>query len=308
MAVPQKTIRFQRTRGGVPRIRALGQTWAPYEDLYHYVLTRTWSQFFLLVGAAFLGANALFALAYTCAPGSIANEAHPGSFEDAFFFSVQTLATIGYGAMAPATLLGHAIVTVEALTGMVGMALVTGMTFAKFARPTARVLFTDKLVIAERNGEPHLMFRMANWRHNQVVEAQLRATLLVTERTREGEMLRRPVDLPLVRDRTAFFGLTWTAMHRIDAASPFSGEGAVEKLRAVNAELYLSLSGLDDTIGQTIHARHAYALDDIVPNARFADVLSVLEDGTRVIDYHQFHVLIPTAPSSAPTATPAPSA
>jgi inward rectifier potassium channel len=290
-----KPVRLAPRLNRLPRIQAVGRRWTPHEDLYHQVLNRSWSQLFLLIAVAFLAANAFFALFYWAVPGSVAN-ARPGSFEDAFFFSVQTMATIGYGGMAPASRYAHVVVTVEALTGVLSIALITGITFSKFARPTARVLFSDKVVLTPRDGVPHLMFRMANWRHNQVVEAQLGVTLLVTERTREGETLRRQIDIPLVRERTPVFALSWTAMHLIDERSPFHGADALDRLRAVGAELFLSFTGLDEVMGQ-IQARHAYRLDDIVPNARFADVLTVLPDGTRRIDYRRFHDVVPIAPA-----------
>jgi inward rectifier potassium channel len=219
----------------------------------------------------------------------------PGSFEDAFFFSVQTMATIGYGGMTPATRFAHVVVTVEAMTGILSAALITGITFAKFARPTARVLFSDKMILAPRDGVPHVMFRVANWRHNVVVEAQLRVILLVTERTREGESLRRQVELALVRDRTPLFALTWTVMHLVDAGSPFFGADALRRLRDSGAEIYVTLTGLDEAMGQ-IHAQYSYRLEDIVTNVRFADVMSVHPDGTREIDYRRFHEVLALAP------------
>jgi inward rectifier potassium channel len=179
------------------------------------------------------------------------------------------------------------------------VALVTGLTFAKFSRPTARVLFANRAVIGPRDGVPHLMFRMANWRHNTILEAQLRFILLVEERTQEGQTWRRPVELPLVRDRTPLFGMTWTALHCIDEKSPFYGADALDRLRESKAEIYLSLLGIDETFAQTVHARHGYKLTDIVQNAFFSDVLTIADDGTRVIDYSGFHdvVLIePVAP------------
>src|ERR1700690_2734619 len=221
-------------------IKAIGLQRAPYKDLYHFILARSWPTFFLLVALVFVLTNCAFACAYLAQPGSIAN-VPAGSFEGAFYFSVQTLATIGYGGMYPVTRYAHIVVALEALTGIFGVALITGITFTRFARPTARVLFADKVVLTTRNGVPHLMFRMANWRRNQVVEAQLRVVLLSSERTREGETLRRQLDLPLVRDRTSVFYLSWTAMHVIDERSPFHGAGAVERLRKLEAELYLSL-------------------------------------------------------------------
>jgi len=237
----------------------------------------------------------VFASAYLARPGSIAN-ARPGAFEDAFYFSVQTIATIGYGGMHPATRYAHLLVVFEALTGILGIAVITGLTFTRFSRPSARVLFSNRVTLTPRDGVPHLMFRMANWRRNRIVEARLRIIMLVTERTREGEVLRRQIDLPLVRAETAIFFLTWTAMHRVDEASPFFGTGAMEALRAKRAELFLALTGFDETIGQTIHARREYALGDIVVGVRFADVLTLNADGSRQIDYRKFHDVVPLAP------------
>lgn len=285
-------IRFRAHHGRLPKIVAEGRARAPLEDLYHFILTRTWSQFFSLIVLAFVGLNTLFACLYLAVPGSISN-ARPGSFEDAFFFSVHTIGTIGYGSMSPTGRYGNLIVAIEALVGMMSVALMTGITFAKFARPSAKILFSAKMVIQPRDGVPHLVFRMANWRHNQVVEAQLYVILLLSHRTAEGETLRQPMPIPLVRDRNQMFGLTWLAMHKIDESSPFHGPGAIEKLRAKQGELFLSISGYDETIMQGVHARYAYALDDIVPNARFADMLTVLPDGTRVLDYGRFDEVVP---------------
>jgi inward rectifier potassium channel len=277
----------------MPRIVAVGRRLAPHEDFYHFILTLGWLQFFLVVAVGFVLANTAFALLYMIEPGCISNAA---GFEELFFFSVQTLGTIGYGTMAPLTRFGHVVVSVEALVGLLFTAVVTGMTFARFARPTARILFSEKAIIAKRDGVPHLMFRLANWRRNQIVEAQLRLMVLLTERTQEGEVMRRPTPLSLVRDTNPMFALTWTALHRIDETSPFCGPDAMDRLRAANAEVYLSVSGLDETISQVINARYRYALEDIVYDARFVDVLQTREDGTRVIDYDKFHAIEPIAP------------
>jgi inward rectifier potassium channel len=286
-------------RVGRQTIKAIGLERAPHKDVYHFVLGRSWPTFFLLVALIFGLTNLLFAWLFLLVPGSVAN-ARPGSFEDAFYFSVQTLATIGYGGMVPATRYAHIVVALEALTGILMVALITGITFTRFARVSARVLFSNKVVISPRNGVPHLMFRMANWRRNRIVEARLSVVLLVTETTREGDTMRRQIDLPLVRDRTNVFFLTWSAMHLIDDKSPFYGPDALTRLRGQQAEFYLGLTGLDETIGQTIHVRRQYTLDDIVPGARFADVLSLREDGTRVIDYRKFHDVVPLGPVADP--------
>lgn len=278
------------TRRGFPRIIATGRRLAPHEDFYHWVLTLSWPQFFGAATAAFVAINALFALLYSLAPGSVQNAS---GFFDCFFFSVETLATIGYGEMAPQTHLGHVLVVFEALGGILFSAIVTGLTFARFARPQARILFSERLVITPRDGVPHLMLRMANWRRNQIVEATLNVMVLTTETTKEGETMRRPVSLQLVREKNPMFALTWTAMHKIDETSPLHGEDALDRLRAMRAEIFVTLYGLDETLMQTIVARFRYQLDDIVPNARFADVLTTREDGTRLIDYDKFHEVVP---------------
>lgn len=285
---PPHPAASRRVEPPLPTIRAIGRPWEPQKDIYHFLLRRSWSGFFLVVTLGFLVANAFFATLYVLQPGGIQN-ARPGSFEDAFFFSVQTIATIGYGGMAPGTLYTHVVVTVEALVGILSVALVTGITFTKFSRPTARVVFSERMVVAKRDGVPHLMFRLANWRHNQVLEAQLRLVLLLTEVTAEGDSLRRPQELTLVRDRNPLFSLTWVAMHKIDEASPFFGPNALETLRAQKAQLFVTLYGVDETVGQNIHARHRYGLDDIVWGGRFRDLLIDLDDGSRQLDYRVFH-------------------
>lgn len=293
-----KGIRFRSGPQATLNVRARGQRLTLFEDLYHKVLTMPWSRFFAYVAATWVGANLLFAVLYAAMPGCVSNAA-PG-LEDAFYFSVQTFATIGYGAMAPATRYGHLVVVVEALVGTLSVALVTGMTFAKFARPTARVLFSDKALIHLRDGVPHLVFRLANWRGNMVVEGQLRVFLLMRQTTKEGDVIRMPVELPLVRDRTALFVLSWMPMHRIDEHSPFwGGREALARLGEAGTEIFLAFTGLDETLGQQIHARHRYGLDDIVLNARFIDVVTTEEGGDRTIDYGSFHDIEVLGPHDA---------
>jgi inward rectifier potassium channel len=284
-------------------IVTIGRRWAPIQDLYHRILDLRWASYFLLIAIAFGLANATFAALYLLQPGSIANA--DGSFRDAFFFSVQTLATIGYGSMAPATLYAHILVTSEALSGLLGFALITGVTFSKFARPRARVLFSKKIAVGSRNGQTFVMFRMANERHNQIVEAQLRVLLLQETETEEGERLRVPSELPLLRDRTSFFRLSWTATHKVDEKSPFYGPNAAADLAAKKTEIYLSLTGLDETISQTVHARYAYSLDDIAWGSRFKDVISGSTGGARVIDYRWFHDVVPEGPAKSAKPKPA---
>jgi inward rectifier potassium channel len=267
-----------------------GVNWKPHEDLYHFILTRTWWQYFGILGLVFFGINAVFGVLYWLNPGCVSGA---NDFQHSFFFSIETLATIGYGSMAPATYYGHIVASFEAFLGMLFVAVVTGLTFAKFSRPTARVLFSRFIVVHERDGVPHLVFRLANQRHNLVVEAQLRVVLLTLHVTKEGEVMRRASDLPLVRDRTSIFTLTWIPMHRIDSESLFHGPNAMQRLKDLRAEFFLSLQAYDETLAQTVHARWRYTLDDIKWDTRFADVMEITDDGTRIIDYSKFHAIEP---------------
>ena len=262
-----------------------GQASRALEDLYHYMLTASWPILIVLIGGFFFLANVIFALGYYW-DGGIENT-HSGSFSDMFFFSVQTMATIGYGKMEPITLVSNILVAIEALFGLLGLAIMTGLTFAKFSRPTARVRFSRCAVIGPRDGKTSLVIRMANMRANRIVEAQINLTFARQEITLEGETIRRFYDLPTTRGRSPLFMLSWTAVHPITEDSPFFGQTA-ESLSPNSPEIVVSITGLDQTFSQTVHARHSYRPDEIVWGARFADVLKVRPDGTRYIDFAHF--------------------
>jgi inward rectifier potassium channel len=283
---PRKIVdpRLRRVivRTGTPR-RVLG-------DLYHALLNAHWSVLLAIFVTYYLVANTLFALAYLAGGDDLAN-ARPGSFEDAFFFSVQTLATIGYGAFAPKTRYANVLVAIEALVGVLGFAIAAGLFFAKFSRPTARVVFSRVAVITPRDGVPSLMLRMANERANQVVEAQVQVSLIRSERTAEGEQVRRFYDLELVRTRTPIFLLSWTVVHPITATSPLYGI-TPESLAEGEGEVVVSVAGVDETFSQTIRARYSYLPEEIVWGARFVDIMSTLPDGRRRIDYGRFHDVV----------------
>jgi inward rectifier potassium channel len=278
-------------RKGPRRIRSTGLRRRPFGDLFHFVLETSWLTLLALVTALYLGLNGLFAGLYLLDPGGIEN-ARPGSFEDAFFFSVQTLGTIGYGKLLPRSTYANVLVTVEAFVNLVGFAVITGLVFTKFARPTARVLFSNVAVIAPRDGITSLMFRMANERSNNVVEAELHVVLAMNEVTREGEPVRRFYDLQLQRQRTALFALTWTAIHPIDEKSPMFGK-TPDQMAEVKGEVIVSFVGLDETFSQNIHARYAYGYDQLYWGYRFVDILSTLPDGIRHVDYRRFHDVLP---------------
>ena len=261
-----------------------------FSDLYHFLLTSSWPRLLGLLTALYVASNTLFALAYLARPGSIGN-ARPGSFADAFFFSVQTMATIGYGNLVPRTAWANVLVTIEALFGLLGVAMVTGLMFAKFSRPTARVLFSRRAVVAPLDGLPTLMFRMANARGNSIVEAQVHVVLARNETTPEGESMRRFYDLELSRRQSALFTLSWTAIHPITARSPLHGE-TLTTLQAADAELIVSLLGFDDHFFQTVHARYQYRPEQVVWNARFVDILTPVPGGRPLVDYAHFHDVV----------------
>lgn len=261
------------------------------DDLYHYLLDASWAKLFALIVALYLATNALFALAFLATGDGIEN-ARPGSFGDAFFFSVQTMATIGYGKMTPRGAAADALVAAEALFGLLGFAFATGLIFAKFARPSARVIFSDGCVVSTRDGVPSLMFRVANQRRNQIVEAQMRLSLARSESTLEGENVRRFYDLRLTRRTNAIFALSWTVVHPIDEASPLHG-ATLESLAACDAQIVASLTGIDETFSQTVHARATWDAGEIVWGQRFVDIIDRLPDGRRRIDYARFHETMP---------------
>jgi len=287
--------RVTRLPGSGREIVSLGVRTTPLRDLYHWLLVEPWSQFFALVLVVYLGANLVFAVGYLSIGDGI-EEARPGSFADAFFFSVQTMATIGYGKMAPRGLAANVLVTMEALVGLLGLALVTGLVFAKFSRPRARVLFSRNAVITPFDGVPSLLFRMANERGNQIAEAQAHLVLLRTEVTAEGEEVRRMIDLGLRRSQSAFFAFTWLIVHPITPGSPLFGE-TPESLREKDIDLVASMTGLDETLSQSIHARHAWTPGQILWGHHFADVLVRDPEGRRVIDYRKFHDVEPDPPA-----------
>jgi len=259
-------------------------------DLYHLLLTSSWPRLLGLLAISYAAANALFALGYLIEPDAIEN-ARPGSFADAFFFSVQTMATIGYGRMVPRTFLANTLVTLETLTGLLALAMITGLVFAKFSRPTARVLFSRVAVIGRRDGVRAFMFRMANERGNNIVEAQVHVALARQEVTAEGESVRRFYDLELARRLNPIFPNTWTVIHPIVDGSPLHHATATS-LAAEDARIVVSVVGLDESYAQTVHARHSYGAQDIAWDARFVDIVTRDANGGLRIDYGQFHDVV----------------
>ncbi len=280
-----------QVRDGKFEIMGMGAWHSYWRDPYHLLLTIPWAGFLTLISSFYITINILFALAYWIGGDCIAN-ARPGSFLDVFFFSVQTLASIGYGAMYPKTTYANIVVTIEAMIGLMGIAVMTGLAFARFSRPTARVLFSRVAVITPHNAMPTLIFRSANQRRNMILEAQMRVYLMRDEVTLEGKFIRRFYDLKLLSSQTPSFTLSWSVMHVIDEFSPLYGM-TPESLTQTNTMLIISLSGIDETVAQVVHARHSYAANEILWNNQFVDIMHHTPDGHRYIDYNRFHDVLP---------------
>src|SRR3984957_19785352 len=268
-----------------------------FHDLFHHFMTVSWPRLFATLAAFFLVFDLLFGLLYYLVPGCIANLSPPG-FAGDFFFSVETLATVGYGDMHPATFYGHVVAMIEIFVGLMSLALITGLMFARFSRPRARFLFTKNGVVRPIAGKQTLIFRAANERQNVVQDASARLAMLREEVTEEGYRIRRIVDLPLLRSQHPMFALGWTIMHAIDDASPLSLETA-ESLSNSRAMFVLTLSGTDENTGQTLMARSEYYSADIRWNSTFHDILEEAPDGTIHVDYSKFHDIEPLQDSDA---------
>jgi inward rectifier potassium channel len=283
-----------RAPGADYEIRIVGDRRTPLRDFYHALLRLPWWATITAISGAFLAANALFALAYLFVGG--VEHAARGSFRDAFFFSVQTMATIGYGAMFPSSTAANTVVVVESIVSLLLTAMSTGLVIAKFSRSTARFVFTRHAVISPFDGVPTLMFRLGNERGNQIVDPKIRVVLVRTERTSEGRTHYRLLDLQLSRAQALSLSRSWNVLHPIDDTSPLRGETPAS-LASKEIELQVMVIGLDDISMQTVHASHRYFAKDLLWGARLADVLSETPDGHLLLDLRRFHDVEPTAPT-----------
>jgi inward rectifier potassium channel len=276
-----------------PGVVIIGAPRTTLRDFYYLFLRVRWSGAIAAIVTAYLALNAVFAAAYLMT-GGIAN-AIPGSFFDAFCFSVQTMGTIGYGAMYPTTHAANAIMILESVTSLIVTALATGLVFAKFSRSSARVAFSRHAVIGPMDGVPTLMLRVGNERGNQILEATIRVALVRTEVTKEKTKFYRMYDLQLARERSPAMSRSWTILHTIAPGSPLFG-ATPESMARDEVELLATLVGTDDTSMQPVHARKRYLDGEIVWGARHADILAEDTDGNLVLDIRRFHDILPTEP------------
>jgi len=283
--------RMEVVQGPGYQIRVVGVPAPRMRDLYHWLLRITWPTAFAVITTSYLVLNAIFALLYV-ASGGIAN-ARPGSFLDAFFFSVQTMGTIGYGTMYPATRLAEVVMTAESVTGLAATALATGLVFVRFSLTRSHVVFSTRIAVSPMDGVPTLMIRVGNERSGRIVGAAFHLTLMRTTRTVEGMPIYRTVDLPLVRSNADALARSWTVLHRILPGGPLAEEGP-SSLALKDAEITLSVSGTDETTRQPVHAQRTWPHGSIAWGARLADALSETPDGNLVLDLALFDEIVPT--------------
>jgi inward rectifier potassium channel len=278
--------RIMRADGSLNVVRTGRSFWQSL-NLYQHMLTVAWPKFFLYVLVIYVIANLIFATFYVAAgPDAIqglANDTAGARWQAAIFFSVQTIATIGYGQMTPHGTIANILVALEALTGLMGFALITGILFARFSRPSALVLRSQVAVVAPYQGGTALMFRIANGRTSQLIDVRATVTYSWMDRTDSSRAIRRFRQLPLERDVVALLPTQWIVVHPIDERSPMSGLDQHQILDA-DPEVFVAIAAIDETFSQTVHTRFSYADAEIVHGAKFTDLFGTTPDGVVTID------------------------
>ncbi|WP_310489616.1 ion channel [Chamaesiphon sp. VAR_69_metabat_338] len=288
--LPLKNSIHIKVQDGLFSVQGLDKWYSNWQEPYHLMLTLPWVGFIAIVSLLYIALNIGFAGLYLLGGDCIVNG--NGSFQDAFFFSVQTLAGIGYGVLSPKTTYANYIVVIEAITGLFAIALLTGLSFARFSRPTAKVMFSKFAIVMPQNNLPTLMLRTANQRRNQILEAQVRLSLSRDEVTTDGHHLRRFYELQVLRSHNPAFSLPWTLMHPINEQSPLYGFSA-ESLAESQSQIIVSLSGIDETVYQNVHARHTYGVNSIILNHQLVDIIHIVDERNRYVDLASFHHVMP---------------
>ena len=280
-----------RVRLGSYEFRKRGASRFDLRDPYHLAVALTWPQFLAALLALYLSVNVVFAILYWLVPGSVAN-ARLGSFADAFFFSIETLATVGYGEMYPATAYGRLVAGSEIVCGLAFTAILTGLTFVRFSRPRAKFIFAANPVVAMHKGKPTLMVRIGNGRATGLADARAQLNLLLHETTADGNVIHRVQELRLERAHIPLFPLFWTLMHVMDERSPLDGYDAARAIRA-SAQVFVLIEARDPTCATTVHDIRNYAARDIRFGMRYQDALTTAADGTPVLDLTKIGALEP---------------
>ena len=283
MTTPEgRPSRPMRVRDAAFDLHKKGVARFDVHDPYHFAVTISWPAFIALAFGGLFAINCLFAVLYAWKPGAVQN-LPPGDLARAFFFSLETLATVGYGEMAPDSLYGHFVAGVEIVIGMASTAIFTGLLFVRFSKPQSKILFADKMVVVPHNGRPTLMVRIANGRMTMLTHATARLTILVLEVTAEGHTFRRVHDLPLARSDLPIFPLTWTLMHTIDEASPLFGLGP-DELEADEIRFFLAVEAKDAALGALVQDLATFRWPQVVFGKHYVDAVSFDEHGRTTAD------------------------
>ena len=280
---PPPTIKNSRTFN----VHTMGLDGSLMSDFYYRVMLASWPQFFIGAILIYLCINAGFALVYFFGDNMIIN-ARPNSFIDAYIFSFQTSTTIGYGYLLPKNGITHVIVMVDVFSGLLFVAVLTGLVFARLAKPKARVLFSQQVVITQHRGQTTLLVRLANGRkRSSIINCHVSAVLMMEDRDPESMFERHFIDMHLQRNNVPIFALTWTLVHTIDAQSPLYGldKAAIESYGTI---LIITLDGIEDVFAQTVHTNYIYEAQHFLFNKRFSNILTRHSSGSRMIDYTRF--------------------
>jgi inward rectifier potassium channel len=280
-----------RVRIGTYEFKKIGISRFDVRDPYHLAVTLSWPGFLFALLALYLAANLVFAALFWLVPGSVAN-ARSNSFADAFFFSIETIGTVGYGDMHPLSLYGHAIASAEIVCGLAFTAILTGLTFVRFSRPRAKLVFAANPVIATHNAKPTLMLLVGNGRPGVLADATAKLNVLLSETATDGRLLRRAQELRVERAHIPLFPLSWTLMHVLDERSPLYGYDAERVLKA-QARIFVTLEARDPTLATVVHDVRTYAPEDIRFGVRYRDPIAIGHDGTPALNLTTIGALEP---------------
>ena len=268
------------------KIEKINEPKGYHKDLYHKLLQVSWLTLFMCYALFFLSLNLLFAGLYMAFPGSVSLS--PLHLKNAFFFSVQTFSTVGYGTISPVSVYGNTIVVIEIMIGLITTAVSTGLVFARFSKPTAKILYSNNILMNKYNNENVLMFRIANSRSNEILSASVELHYTYSEITSEGIQMTRFKPLKLERSYSPIFALSWTVIHVINKESPFY-QKSYEEIKEIVLQFFVVINGTDNTRSQAIHDYYTYLPNDLLNDHYFEDIISRKDDGTRVINYQFFH-------------------
>ena len=277
--------------------KILGISRFDLRDPYHLAVTLTWPQFLCALLGLYLTVNVIFATLYTLVPGAIAN-ARPGHFFDGFFFSFETLATVGYGDMYPATLYGHIVASTEIVCGLAFTAILTGLTFVRFSKPKSKFVFAKSMVVTSHNGRPTLMLRIGNGRPGPLADVRARISALITEVSAEGNSFRRTHDLTLARQHIPVLPLAWTLMHEIDEASPLAGMDAAA-MEERDIRFYVSVEARDPSLSAMVYRTLDYLPREVAFGYHYADAIITDESGLIIMDLARIGCTEPDADKHA---------